>query len=79
MQLPDERSSMHVAPRPPLPCDAYVDSGAAPEGWYAAELLEWIHFPTSGWMARVRYRTSASGGYVGYFSSAHVRGANPPG
>lgn len=53
-------------------------SGAAPEGWYEAELLEWIHFPTSGWTGLDRYRTSLAGGYVGHFAPENIKGVSPP-
>ena len=78
MQLPPERSTVHVAPRPPLSCDVYVSRGTAPEGWYEAELLEWISFPSRGWTARARYRTGPTGGYVGHFSLDNIRRVNPP-
>ena len=78
MQRPHERSTLHVAPRPPLPCAVHVSSGAAPRGWHEAELLEWIYYPSTGWSAMARYRTGPSGGFVGYFSADCVRGVNPP-
>lgn len=78
MRIPNERSAVHVSPRPALPCQVYVSSGAAPEGWYAAELLEWIRYPIAGWVGVARYSTKPSGGYVGRFSPDHIRLLNPP-
>lgn len=78
MRVPSERSTVHICPRPPLDCDVYVDSGTAPEGWYAAELLEWIYYPSVGWTGVARYRTTRSGGYVGRFSVDNIRRVNPP-
>lgn len=77
MNVPNERSELHVAPQPPIPCSVFVDSGTVPEGWYEAELLEWVRFP-SGWVGRARYKTSKSGGYVGVFSTDNIRQVNPP-
>jgi hypothetical protein len=78
MRRPHERSTIHVAPLPPLPCKVYVDSGTTPNGWYDAELLEWVLYPGRGWTATARYRTSPTGGYVGYFSVANIQQVNPP-
>lgn len=78
MRSPNERSTVHVAPRPPLPCQVYVDSGTTPDGWYEAELLEWIRYAGVGWAGMARYRTGPSGGYVGYFSVDNIRDINPP-
>lgn len=78
MSVPNERSTVHVSPRPPLLCEVYVDSGTALEGWCDAELLEWTHFPEAGWVGVARYKTSPSGGYVGRFSIESIRKVNPP-
>lgn len=78
MSTPSERSTIHVSPQPLLPCRVYVDSGTTPDGWYDAELIEWVYYPSLGWTARARYRTSRSGGWVGQFSAEHLRGVNPP-
>ncbi|WP_139977324.1 hypothetical protein [Nocardioides litoris] len=78
MPAPRDRSTVHIAPRPPIPCEVHVTSGAAPDGWYDAELLEWISYPSTGWVGMVRYRTGPSGGYVGCFSPADIRRIEPP-
>lgn len=78
MRAPHERSTVHISPRPPLKCRVYVSSGAAPTGWYEAELLEWVNYPSTGWTGIARYKTSASGGYVGHFLVEQVRGVNAP-
>jgi hypothetical protein len=61
-----------------LPCEVYVTSGTAPDGWYDAELLEWVNYPSSGWTGMARYRTGPTGGYVGHFSLENIRKVGPP-
>lgn len=78
MRAPNERFEIRVTPHPPLPCDVYVSSGTAPDGWYEAELLEWVFYTSVGWTGRARYRTRPSGGYLGWFAVEHIRKINPP-